>query len=47
MERREAVKYISILLGGAVIGLSYGLLLGSFFNKRFGFANFDQETNFS
>lgn len=41
------VHYPFDVLGGAVIGLSYGLLLGSFFNKRFGFANFDQETNFS
>ena len=35
------VHYPFDVLGGAVIGIAYGLLLGSFFNKRFGFANFD------
>jgi len=41
------VHYPFDVLGGAIIGFGYGWLLGSFFNKRFGFANFEQETNFS
>lgn len=36
------VHYPFDILGGAAIGLLFGFLLGSFFNKRFGFANFDQ-----
>lgn len=35
------VHYPFDVIGGAIIGFVYGLLLGSFFNKRFGFANFD------
>lgn len=39
------VHYPFDILGGALIGLVFGWLLGSFFNKRFGFANFEQVTN--
>ena len=35
------VHYPSDVLGGAVIGLVFGSLLGIFFNKRFGFVNFE------
>jgi len=35
------VHYPSDILGGAIIGLLFGWLLGVFFNKRFGFANFE------
>jgi len=35
------VHYPFDILGGAIIGLSFGWLLGVFFNKRFGFANFE------
>jgi undecaprenyl-diphosphatase len=35
------VHYPFDILGGALIGLSFGALLGTFFNKRFGFVNFD------
>ena len=35
------VHYPSDILGGAVIGLLFGWVLGVFFNKRFGFANFE------
>ena len=41
------VHYPLDVLGGAIVGFGYGWLLGSFFNKRFGFVNFDEETNFS
>lgn len=36
------VHYPFDILGGAAIGVVFGWLLGSFFNKRFGFANFDE-----
>jgi undecaprenyl-diphosphatase len=35
------VHYPFDILGGAVIGVLFGLLMGVFFNKRFGFANFE------
>ena len=35
------VHYPFDILGGAIIGLLFGWLLGVFFNKRFGFANFE------
>lgn len=35
------VHYPFDVLGGATIGFLFGWLLGSFFNKRFGFANFE------
>src|SRR5687767_3060786 len=35
------VHYPFDILGGAAIGFLFGWLLGVFFNKRFGFANFD------
>ena len=35
------VHYPFDILGGAAIGLSFGWLLGVFFNKRFGFVNFE------
>jgi undecaprenyl-diphosphatase len=35
------VHYPFDILGGAAIGLMFGWLLGVFFNKRFGFANFE------
>jgi undecaprenyl-diphosphatase len=35
------VHYPFDILGGGMIGLIYGLVLGTFFNKRFGFANFE------
>lgn len=35
------VHYPSDILGGALIGLLFGWVLGVFFNKRFGFANFE------
>lgn len=35
------VHYPFDVLGGAAIGFAFGWLLGTFFNKRFGFANFD------
>ena len=35
------VHYPFDILGGAAIGLAFGWLLGTFFNKRFGFANFE------
>lgn len=35
------VHYPFDVLGGTIIGLMFGWILGSFFNKRFGFANFD------
>ncbi len=39
------VHYPFDILGGALIGFGYGWLLGTFFNKRFGFANFEEVTN--
>lgn len=36
------VHYPFDVVCGAAIGFLYGWLLGSFFNKRFGFANFDE-----
>jgi membrane-associated phospholipid phosphatase len=39
------VHYPFDTLGGAAIGISFGGLLGTFFNKRFGFVNFDESTN--
>jgi len=36
------VHYPFDILGGAAVGFLFGWLLGTFFNKRFGFANFDQ-----
>jgi undecaprenyl-diphosphatase len=41
------VHYPFDVLGGAIIGLGFGWMLGTFFNKRFGFANFEEETNFT
>lgn len=41
------VHYPLDILGGAVIGVGYGWMLGIFFNKRFGFANFEEVTNSS
>ena len=35
------VHYPFDILGGALIGLLFGWVLGVFFNKRFGFANFE------
>ena len=35
------VHYPFDVLGGAFIGLAFGLLLGTFFNKRFSFVTFD------
>ena len=35
------VHYPFDVLGGAAIGIAFGWLLGMFFNKRFGFANFE------
>jgi len=35
------VHYPFDILGGAAIGFLFGWLLGVFFNKRFGFANFE------
>lgn len=35
------VHYPFDILGGAAIGFGFGWLLGTFFNKTFGFANFD------
>ena len=35
------VHYPFDILGGALIGFTFGWLLGSFFNKRFGFVNFE------
>lgn len=35
------VHYPFDILGGAMLGFVFGGLLGTFFNKRFGFANFD------
>ena len=35
------VHYPFDILGGAAIGLLFGWVLGVFFNKRFGFANFE------
>jgi len=35
------VHYPFDVLGGAVIGVAFGWLLGTFFNKRFGFVNFE------
>lgn len=35
------VHYPFDILGGAAIGLAFGWMLGTFFNKRFGFANFE------
>ena len=35
------VHYPFDILGGAAIGLLFGWILGVFFNKRFGFANFE------
>jgi len=37
------VHYPFDILGGAVIGFAFGWLLGTFFNKRFGFVNFDKK----
>ena len=39
------VHYPFDILGGALIGVLFGSLLGSFFNKRFGFVNFESITN--
>lgn len=36
------VHYPFDVLGGAAIGFAFGWLFGSFFNKRLGFANFEQ-----
>lgn len=36
------VHYPFDVLGGAAIGFAFGWVFGSFFNKRLGFANFDQ-----
>lgn len=35
------VHYPFDVMGGAILGFAFGWLLGTFFNKRFGFANFD------
>lgn len=35
------VHYPFDVLGGAAIGFAFGWVLGTFFNKRFGFANFE------
>ena len=35
------VHYPLDILGGATIGFLFGWLLGAFFNKRFGFVNFE------
>jgi undecaprenyl-diphosphatase len=35
------VHYPFDVAGGATIGIAFGWLLGSFFNKRFGFVNFE------
>lgn len=37
------VHYPSDVLGGALLGLAVGSFTGSFFNKRFGFAIFEQQ----
>lgn len=39
------VHYPLDIVGGAAIGLVFGGLLSTFFNKRFGFANFEEITN--
>jgi membrane-associated phospholipid phosphatase len=36
------VHYPFDIVGGAAVGFTFGSLLGNFFNKRFGFANFDE-----
>ena len=35
------VHYPFDVVGGATIGIAFGWLLGTFFNKRFGFVNFE------
>jgi undecaprenyl-diphosphatase len=35
------VHYPFDVAGGATIGIAFGWLLGTFFNKRFGFVNFE------
>lgn len=35
------IHYPFDVLGGAAIGFTFGWLLGTFFNKRFGFVNFE------
>jgi undecaprenyl-diphosphatase len=35
------VHYPFDVLGGATIGFTFGWIMGTFFNKRFGFVNFD------
>ena len=37
------VHYPLDVLGGAVLGIVFGLLMAMFFNRKFGFANFDTQ----
>jgi membrane-associated phospholipid phosphatase len=41
------IHYPSDVLAGALLGVFFGLFMAMFFNKKFGFANFDNQPTFT